>query len=54
MAQKKVLQMWNAKADSRAGVVQADLLLDPSGRLNRIDFKRLLRWRDDRNVFLSE
>jgi hypothetical protein len=54
VARKKVLQMWDAKADSRAGDVQAELLLEPSGRLNQTEFERLLRWRDDRNVFLSE
>ena len=54
VARKKVLQMWDAKADSRARDVKTELLLEPSGRLNQTEFKRLLRWRDDRNVFLSE
>ncbi|MDG2408810.1 MAG: C cytochrome precursor [Pirellulales bacterium] len=53
-ARENVMQGWDAQADSRAAAEQNNLLLDASGRLNQKDFNRLLRWRDDRNVFLSE
>ena len=53
-ARENVMQGWDAQAGSRAAAEQNNLLLDASGRLNQKDFNRLLRWRDDRNVFLSE
>ena len=53
-AKESVMQGWNTQADSRAVAEQNNLLLEASGRLNQKDFDRLLRWRDDRNVFLSE
>ena len=53
-AKEKVMQGSDAQADPRAATEQNNLLLDASGRLNQKDFNRLLRWRDDRNVFLSE
>lgn len=53
-ARDEVLQSWDAQAGSRTDRADAELLLEPNGHLNRAAFDRLLRWRDDRDIFLSE
>lgn len=53
-ARSLVLKMWAAKAALPAGDQRAELLLNAEGGLNHLEFDRLLRWRDDRDVFLTE
>ncbi|MDG2207465.1 MAG: C cytochrome precursor, partial [Pirellulales bacterium] len=53
-AQADVLRNWEARAMVRKGDVMSELLLKPNGQLDQERFDRLLRWRDDREVFLSE
>ena len=50
----EVLHNWDTQADSRKSRGMPELFLKPDGQLDQEKFDRLLRWRDDREVFLSE
>ena len=53
-AKANVMQRWKGRKNLRKSTKQEPLLLQSSGGLDQQNFDRLLRWRDDRNVFLSE
>ena len=53
-AKANVMQRWKGQKNLRKSIKQDALLLQSSGGLDQQNFDRLLRWRDDRNVFLSE
>ncbi len=52
--QADILRKWEAQALVRKGDERSELLLKPNGQLDQERFDRLLRWRDNREVFLSE
>ena len=52
--QKKVLESWRARHEADPATAVPELLLDASGQLQEAELQRLLRWRDDRDIFLGE
>ena len=52
--QKKVLESWRAQHEADPATAVPELLLDASGQLQEAQLQRLLRWRDDRDIFIAE
>ena len=53
-ALRQALEIWDRQRQEQKWVARDALLLGESGQLQEAELQRLLRWRDDRDVFLSE
>ena len=53
-ALQQALEIWNLQRQEQQWGGSDALLLDESGRLKEAELQRLLRWRDDRDIFIAE
>jgi hypothetical protein len=53
-ALQQALEIWNLQRQEQKWGGSDALLLDESGRLKEAELQRLLRWRDDRDIFIAE
>ena len=53
-ALQQALEIWNRQRQEQKWGARDALLLGESGQLQEAELQRLLRWRDDRDIFLSE
>ena len=53
-AVEQVLQIWQHQRQAEKWGASDSLLLDEAGQLKEAEMQRLLRWRDDRDIFISE